>query len=168
MCLQFSSKGSRRADKLNWGRLLNLRTDRLDKPAHKRNESCFCRPEGGSGGITSFTRSSSLSLAQLTKYMCKLPSLDSQLCQRVGALKLSLPTAWVTGTDHNSQVATLERHKVTDLIPKLKTKDSTTVIKNNRCFYRAVFKWLSKNQNQSNYSDQSQQQQTARRTNHNS
>ena len=34
--------------------------------------------------------------------------------------------------------------------------------------YRAVFKWLSKNQNQSNYSDQSQQEQTARSTNHNS
>ena len=33
---------------------------------------------------------------------------------------------------------------------------------------RAVFKWLSKNQNQSNYSDQSQQEQTARWTNHNS
>ena len=34
--------------------------------------------------------------------------------------------------------------------------------------YRAVFKWLSKNQNQSNYSDQSQQEQAARWTNHNS
>ena len=33
---------------------------------------------------------------------------------------------------------------------------------------RAVFKWLSKNQNQSNYSDQSQQEQTAPWTNHNS
>ena len=33
---------------------------------------------------------------------------------------------------------------------------------------RAVFKWLSKNQNQSNYSDQSQQEQPARWTNHNS
>ena len=33
---------------------------------------------------------------------------------------------------------------------------------------RAVFKWLSKNQNQSNYSDQSRQGQTARWTNHNS
>ena len=32
----------------------------------------------------------------------------------------------------------------------------------------AVFKWLSKNQKQSNYSDQSQQEQTARWTNHNS
>ena len=35
-------------------------------------------------------------------------------------------------------------------------------------FVRAVFKWLSKNQNQSNYSDQSRQGQTARWTNHNS
>jgi len=34
--------------------------------------------------------------------------------------------------------------------------------------HRAVFKWLSKNQNQSSYSDQSQQEQTARWTNHNS
>ena len=33
---------------------------------------------------------------------------------------------------------------------------------------RAVFKWLSKNQNQSNYSDQSQQERTARWTNHSS
>ena len=33
---------------------------------------------------------------------------------------------------------------------------------------RAVFKWLSKNQNENNYSDQSQQEQTARWTNHNS
>ena len=33
---------------------------------------------------------------------------------------------------------------------------------------RAVFKWLSKNQNQSNYSDQSQPEQAARWTNHNS
>ena len=33
---------------------------------------------------------------------------------------------------------------------------------------REVFKWLPKNQNQSNYSDQSQQEQTARWTNHNS
>ena len=33
---------------------------------------------------------------------------------------------------------------------------------------RAVFKWLPKNQNQSNYSDQSQQEQAARWTNHNS
>ena len=33
---------------------------------------------------------------------------------------------------------------------------------------RAVFKWLSKNQNQSNYSDQSQMGQTAGWTNHNS
>ena len=33
---------------------------------------------------------------------------------------------------------------------------------------RAVFKWLSKNQNQSNYSDQSQQEQTAPWTNQNS
>ena len=33
---------------------------------------------------------------------------------------------------------------------------------------KAVFKWLSKNQNQSNYSDQSRQGQTARWTNHNS
>ena len=33
---------------------------------------------------------------------------------------------------------------------------------------KAVFKWLSKNQNQSNYSDQSQQEQTALWTNHNS
>ena len=32
---------------------------------------------------------------------------------------------------------------------------------------RAVFKWLSKNQNQSYYSDQSQQMQTARWTNQN-
>ena len=38
-----------------------------------------------------------------------------------------------------------------------------------RCQFRAVFKWLSKNQNQSNnYCDQSQQEQTARWTNHNS
>ena len=34
--------------------------------------------------------------------------------------------------------------------------------------FRAVFKWLSKHQNQSNYSDQSQQEQAARWTNHNS
>ena len=34
--------------------------------------------------------------------------------------------------------------------------------------YRPVFKWLSKNQNQSNYSDQSQQEQAARWTNHSS
>ena len=34
--------------------------------------------------------------------------------------------------------------------------------------FRAVFKWLSKNENQSNYSDQSQQEQTPRWTNHNS
>ena len=34
--------------------------------------------------------------------------------------------------------------------------------------YRAVFKWLSKNQNDSNYSDQSQQERTAWWTNHNS
>ena len=34
--------------------------------------------------------------------------------------------------------------------------------------FEAVFKWLSKNQNQSNYSDQSQQEQTALWTNHNS
>ena len=34
--------------------------------------------------------------------------------------------------------------------------------------FRAVFKWLSKNQNQSNYSDQSQQEQAAPWTNHNS
>ena len=33
---------------------------------------------------------------------------------------------------------------------------------------RAVFKWLSKNQNQSNYSDQSQHEQTALWTNHSS
>ena len=33
---------------------------------------------------------------------------------------------------------------------------------------RAVFKWLSENQNQSNYCDQSQRQQTARWTNQNS
>ena len=33
---------------------------------------------------------------------------------------------------------------------------------------RAVFKWLSKNQHQSNYSDQSQQEQAARWTNHSS
>ena len=39
-----------------------------------------------------------------------------------------------------------------------------TAQKNNR----AVFKWLSKNQNQSNYSDQSQQEQVARWTNHSS
>ena len=36
------------------------------------------------------------------------------------------------------------------------------------CFARAVFKWLWKNQNQSNYSNQSQQEQTAPWTNHNS
>ena len=34
--------------------------------------------------------------------------------------------------------------------------------------FRAVFKWLLKNQNQSNYSDQSQQEQAAQWTNHNS
>ena len=34
--------------------------------------------------------------------------------------------------------------------------------------HRAVFKWLSKDQNQNNYSDQSQQEQPARWTNHNS
>ena len=34
--------------------------------------------------------------------------------------------------------------------------------------FRAVFKWLSKNQNQSHYSDQSQQERTAQWTNHNS
>ena len=34
--------------------------------------------------------------------------------------------------------------------------------------YRVVFKWLSKNQNQSNYFDQSQQERTARWTNQNS
>ena len=33
---------------------------------------------------------------------------------------------------------------------------------------RAVFKWLSENQNQNNYSDQSQQEQAALWTNHNS
>ena len=33
---------------------------------------------------------------------------------------------------------------------------------------RAVFKWLSKNQNQSNYSDQSQQEKAARWANHSS
>ena len=35
-------------------------------------------------------------------------------------------------------------------------------------WYRAVSKWLSKNQNQSNYSDQSKQEQAVRSTNHNS
>ena len=35
-------------------------------------------------------------------------------------------------------------------------------------FHRAVFKWLSQNQNQSNYFDQSQREQTAPWTNHNS
>ena len=41
-------------------------------------------------------------------------------------------------------------------------------IRSYACNFRAVFKWLSKNQNQSSYSDQSQQEQTARWTNHNS
>ena len=39
--LQFSFQGARRADNLNWGSLLYVRTGRLDEPVHKRNESCF-------------------------------------------------------------------------------------------------------------------------------
>ena len=46
-----------------------------------------------------------------------------------------------------------------------KTGDIATKFK---IFYRAVFKWLSKNQNQSNHFDQSQQEQTAPWTNPNS
>ena len=53
------------------------------------------------------------------------------------------------------------------------TPEAVAALKRIKCVVRfstnrAVFKWLSKNKNQSNYSDQSRQGQTARWTNHNS
>ena len=58
--------------------------------------------------------------------------------------------------------------KLNELSTRLKHSDDNAKKHVDQVSFRAVFKWLSKNQNQSNYSDQSQQEQTARRTNHNS
>ena len=62
----------------------------------------------------------------------------------------------------------LVRYNVIGSIAKPKHKRPNNRNYDFRLFlYRAVFKWLSKKQNQSNYYDQSQQEQTVRWTNHN-
>ena len=94
-----------------------------------------------------------------------------------------LPRGWETGTHenctHRKEISKLTFRALAfryalrrtpnaqciSLIPSVRC-EIIRLIPNFRI--RVVFKWLSKNQNQSNYYDQTQQEQTARRTNHNS
>ena len=80
------------------------------------------------------------------------------------------PSVSLTGfyTDNEPKSSTVTLSSIIFLLNPILNISTLKAHKLDNFTDRAVFNWLSKNQNQSNYSDQSQREQTAPWTNHNS